>query len=307
MARSFGLIKYLYTQYRAGSDYMQKKALVGMILVLVALIMIGISLAMPWYSAELTVKGYGEPDTTSLDYYFDHRDINWMNKTTSYSYDEEGIQNLTFVSTFETTQMLVYLGLLGCVIGIIGASIVMQGKMNQKIGALLILVAVIFSLIAPLYLMSSLPGAFNEDFGDDESFPDNMGTDFFGSQKYESDLPFSNATYEATWGGSTGWFLPIIAMALCVIALILVATSKPAIVPFAVEQPLPAAMAAQPATHVTFQTEAQAPPTTIAPPAGAQPGEQFQCPECSKIFIVKPTKRPLHIRCPYCGLEGIVE
>jgi DNA-directed RNA polymerase subunit RPC12/RpoP len=36
-------------------------------------------------------------------------------------------------------------------------------------------------------------------------------------------------------------------------------------------------------------------------------GEEFQCPECSKIFIVALEKRPLHIRCPYCGLEGIVE
>jgi DNA-directed RNA polymerase subunit RPC12/RpoP len=36
-------------------------------------------------------------------------------------------------------------------------------------------------------------------------------------------------------------------------------------------------------------------------------GEEFQCPECSKIFIVALEKRPLHIKCPYCGLEGIVD
>lgn len=292
---------------------MQKKALVGMVLVLVALIMIGLSLTMPWYSVEFTVKGYGKPDTITVDYYLDHRDSNLMNTTTTDNYDEEGLGNLTYVSTFETTQMLVYLGILGCVIGMIGASIVMVGKMNHKIGAMLILVAVIFSLIAPLYLMSSLPGAFNEDFGDDETFPDNVGTDFFGTQKLEDDLPFSNVTYEYTWGGSTGWFLPIIATVLCVIALILVATSKPAIVPFAAEQPLPPAMAAQPATPVTFQTEAQAPPATIAPPAAisppteAQPGEQFQCPQCGKIFILATAMRPAVLNCPYCGLEGMVE
>jgi DNA-directed RNA polymerase subunit RPC12/RpoP len=59
----------------------------------------------------------------------------------------------------------------------------------------------------------------------------------------------------------------------------------------------------------TFQIEEQAPPASIpmAQPAAKKAGEEFQCPQCSKIFIVALEKRPLHIRCPYCGLEGIID
>lgn len=49
------------------------------------------------------------------------------------------------------------------------------------------------------------------------------------------------------------------------------------------------------------------PDIRITQPAGKPKGQEFQCPQCSKIFIVTLSKRPAHIRCPYCGLEGIVE
>ena len=68
----------------------------------------------------------------------------------------------------------------------------------------------------------------------------------------------------------------------------------------------------EPSELPSFSIEPQAPTAQDIPMA--QPvmetkpkGEEFQCPECSKIFIVGLEKRPLHIRCPYCGLEGIVE
>lgn len=49
------------------------------------------------------------------------------------------------------------------------------------------------------------------------------------------------------------------------------------------------------------------PDVPIAQPMEKPKGQEFQCPECSKIFIVAMSKRPAHIKCPYCGLEGIVE
>jgi DNA-directed RNA polymerase subunit RPC12/RpoP len=45
----------------------------------------------------------------------------------------------------------------------------------------------------------------------------------------------------------------------------------------------------------------------VEPPPQKPKGQQFQCPECRRIFIVAMTKRPLHIRCPYCGLEGMID
>ncbi|UCE73865.1 MAG: hypothetical protein JSV56_12735 [Methanomassiliicoccales archaeon] len=45
----------------------------------------------------------------------------------------------------------------------------------------------------------------------------------------------------------------------------------------------------------------------IAQPVEKPKGDEFQCPECGQIFIVALKKRHLHIRCPYCSLEGIVD
>ena len=45
----------------------------------------------------------------------------------------------------------------------------------------------------------------------------------------------------------------------------------------------------------------------VAEPAVKPKGDEFQCPKCSKVFVVALTKRPLHIRCPYCGLEGMID
>jgi predicted RNA-binding Zn-ribbon protein involved in translation (DUF1610 family) len=45
----------------------------------------------------------------------------------------------------------------------------------------------------------------------------------------------------------------------------------------------------------------------IAAPAKKPVGDEFKCPQCGKIFIVALKKRPLHIRCPYCNLEGMID
>lgn len=82
------------------------------------------------------------------------------------------------------------------------------------------------------------------------------------------------------------------------------------------QEPLPAFTVTEASELPSFSIEPQAPAPQPPPPDAipmAQPvdekpkGEEFQCPECSKIFIVALEKRPLHIRCPYCGLEGMVE
>ena len=57
-----------------------------------------------------------------------------------------------------------------------------------------------------------------------------------------------------------------------------------------------------PVQKIQFQ-----PDVPIAQPVGKPKGQEFQCPQCSKIFIVALSKRPAYIKCPYCGLEGIVE
>lgn len=68
---------------------------------------------------------------------------------------------------------------------------------------------------------------------------------------------------------------------------------------FVVEQPQQ-----QPQTEQVPEFKPEIP---MAQPVGKPKGPEFQCPECNKIFILAVTKRPAHIKCPYCGLEGIVD
>jgi hypothetical protein len=35
--------------------------------------------------------------------------------------------------------------------------------------------------------------------------------------------------------------------------------------------------------------------------------EQTSCPECDTVFVVKGEVRPAKIKCPKCGLEGVLE
>lgn len=70
-------------------------------------------------------------------------------------------------------------------------------------------------------------------------------------------------------------------------------------VEFFINQPEP--------SDIPLAQPADSPQVPAAEPAKRPKGDEFQCPECKKIFIVALSKRPLHIRCPYCGLEGMID
>lgn len=290
---------------------MQKRALVGTIFVLVALFMFGLSLIVPWYYSEVKMSGLGISESINIDYYLDHAYAEVPGDSEELSYDNETAEDYHWVQTFKTTQILAFLGVLGCFIGLIGATMVTSEKLNSKAGAVLVLLAVILSLIAPLYLMFTLPNAFEKDAEEETGaiLSEDMRRDFFGSGTEE----LMGMNMEASWGGSTGWFLTIFAAIICIMALIFVAISKPAQVPTIEQMPIPLDMYAQPYDIVPPpQAQFYADQETFPPyPSPLQmsrlQGEDFQCPNCNSIFILTLTKRPAIIRCPYCGLEGLVE
>ena len=103
--------------------------------------------------------------------------------------------------------------------------------------------------------MTALPAAFKDDMGDEasSSYVSGMGDSFFGSEKSETDLGGGiSMTTEFTWGGGTGWVMAFVAFIILIIALIMVATTKPEPAPMAPAGPEP-----QPAYQ---------PPTTPPPP-----------------------------------------
>ncbi len=50
---------------------MQKKAAIGTVLVLIALVMVGISLTMPWYNRELTAEDQGSSESIKGEWFLD--------------------------------------------------------------------------------------------------------------------------------------------------------------------------------------------------------------------------------------------
>jgi len=295
---------------------MQKKALVGTLLVLIALIMIGLSLIMPWYSLKATYPDNPEYNDRYEDYYLDHYEGGAMGLTIKVNYDKEEIKDYQFVQTFGVTQIMTFIGLIGCVLGLIGAAMVTAGKLSSKVATFFVFLAIILSLIAPLYLMFTLPSTLEEDAKEQNSTlpSDKMGADFFGSDEIEEENWDETVTMEISWGGASGWFLAIFAAIICIIAIIPVALSRPARAQEMFFTPAPMMPEPSPQSQFegTFTPQIQEPQMRIAPaPAASIPPaahrEEFQCPECNRIFILPPARKPVIARCPYCGLEGLVE
>jgi uncharacterized membrane protein len=245
---------------------MQRRALIGFILVIVSLVLIGISLVMPWYTIKMEAGAMGVSTEADINYYLDHAESNVLETTETINYDDEGIKDAASTNVFKTTQIMVFLGLIGCILGLVGAALVMTDKMNSKVGAMLVLVAFILALLAPIYIMVALPGAYQEEVdeagGSVEFLPEGMGKSFFGSEESSTDVGGFDMTTKYSWGGGTGWIFALIAFILLLVALLMVAGSKPAIAP--APQPQPQPTYTQPAYQQPQQPQ-QYPPQTPPP------------------------------------------
>ncbi len=304
---------------------MQGKAMVGALLIVGAMILIGSSLMAPWYRIDAKSE-YGSVTSSGyIEFYFDSIKANYFGMTSETKYDD-ATEDASYIETFRTTRILVFVGIIGCFLGLMGAIMVTYETVNYKIGALLVLLAVVLSLFAPMYLMFALPGSFKEDMSDDGEgqvvifINEKLSKEFFGSEKLENGI-----TEEVTWGGSLGWFMNFFAIIMCAVALFFVATSKvesekiqryPSISSTTLGRPsFPTAHKEEGwSDYGTYETsesiETEAP--LVFPPFGPKPAgstltRRFQCPECEGIVVISVPKRPLDVKCSKCGASGIVE
>lgn len=329
---------------------MQKRALIGTILVLIALVMIMSSLFMPWYKIEMSVSGLGLSTVATIEYYLDHNVTEMKSDfigdaKIETSYSNERLRETKAAQTFKTTQTLVYLGIIGCIFGLIGTVMVMLNKIGRGMGTLLVIIALILSIFAPLYLMFTLPNAFSEDSlaESESSTQSSVEEDFFGSEKYEA----LGVSAEISWGPAIGWFLALFAMLLCIPSLFLVIISSPTPRKAYEAKPLKWDMFEEQGTYKSYNVEKEAqessyltkdlylkdyptrdqqiegyqeeevqspkvfqpliPPPPQGYPAGQYKNTRFKCPDCGKIVIVNVPKRPLAVVCNSCRLKGIVE
>jgi ABC-type phosphate/phosphonate transport system permease subunit len=154
---------------------MQGKALIASVLVIMALVFCGISLMAPWYTINEETSSGSYSFKTNFVFYFDHVEFSYLGSTSDIDYDDAIYEKSSFPNTLRTTQTLVFIAMIGCVFGIIGAALVTFEKFSRNLGVICVLIALILCLIAPMYLMFALPGSFQKDFADSEELSSRVG------------------------------------------------------------------------------------------------------------------------------------
>lgn len=104
---------------------------------------------------------------------------------------------------------------------VIGISTNPDKKNYKKIGALLLIIGIIFAVVASIFLMTQFPDAYKKDrYGEDGELPDHdsPAKSFFGS--------YSEGEDETSWGAGLDWYLSFIAAGLLAVSLIILLTSR---------------------------------------------------------------------------------
>jgi len=200
-------------------DTMKKMAMIGGILAVIALILLVVAMfAMPWYNISGETN---DGDQYDEDYHLDKVELKGPDDSDSTDYDDETVdKDNKIVSAFELTEIFGYIGLVGTILGIIGAFTVGFDILPKKIGALLVIIGLVIAVIAPVYLMISLPGAFDEEGGYLVSENKGPSKSFFGSK--------STDTMDYSWGGAMGWYMSIGSVIALLISVIFVFESSSA-------------------------------------------------------------------------------
>jgi len=198
---------------------MDQKTIIGMILGIVAVILLILTFVMPMYTISGEMEQFGQRISFDWDFYYSETESEANGETETEEYDEDSEVG----STFNLTMIFVIVAIIGSIIGMIGALMVGLGKLDKKIGALLAIIGVIFAFVAPLYLMASLPGAFDEDGGEFDMGDEGPHESFFGSTEEEG--------VEISWGPGVAWYLALVAGVLNIGVIALVFLSSPAPTP----------------------------------------------------------------------------
>lgn len=203
---------------------MNRKALIGSIFCLVAIILIVISMFMPWYQIRNTRYDNG------VEYRIDSRfesttvtEIDGEHSTTETGYFEEFTG---FNSAMENSRFTLILGLLMMIFSLISIVLYVKEKLEKKYVATILTLSIVLVLISPVYLAFQLPGAIEEDMKEGNYISgiseDKMGDSFSGTVSNEENG-------ETRWGGGVGWLIAFIAFGTSVCSLLAVLSMDPII------------------------------------------------------------------------------
>lgn len=187
----------------------------------VAIVLAIVGMAGPWWTESFSASALGFTAKGNADF-----GLFGVTTTTS-----TGHTNTTNSSAYTDTPHVGSVFTLGMVLLALGMVLgigmvvlsVMPNPRFRKFAVVLGVLAFLFALLAPLYVMSALPDAVNADSGSTSSFTAVSG--FWGT-KTSNVFGFSASVI---WGAGWAWFVPLIAAVLFLVAAIaLLAMRRPA-------------------------------------------------------------------------------
>lgn len=206
---------------------MKMKPMLALTLSGIAVIMLILTFFFPWYNVQATSESsndyveeyyeeYEYKSKSNYDGYYTHSitktEFTYYGTTEKDTMEEDHDKELKITSVYSNTRIFVIIAMIVIGAGIGMIYMVMKGKFNPKIAVIVLAIGFAFALIAPVYMMTSLPTAIGEDkvvpgdvfYGDTM---EKMSNNFFGSENENVE----GMKMETNWGGTTSWFIAIIA------------------------------------------------------------------------------------------------
>jgi hypothetical protein len=216
-----------------------KKSKVPLLIVVFAvlgLVLVGISLAMPWYSNNYEISG-GEfgSGKTEASLTFSGADIKTemtimgasISATNHTAWSD--MKNSDKVhGVFQLTMIMVIVALVMLILLLVGGVMLMKGPEKKMLAVIFGALAFVFALIGPVMFMAMLPGAMKEDLKSGsngiEPTTDGPHKSFTGS----TDSSFG----KQTWGPAIGWIMGLMGFIFALLGFILaLMVKKPAAAP----------------------------------------------------------------------------
>jgi amino acid transporter len=208
-----------------------KKWILAFVFALIAVILLGVALMMPWYNVTGKTSGGGSDYEVTYDYKLQEATRITEDEEETISYTNETFEDLkvvpVFNNTFYMTILALVMAILLLVFAILGG---LKGGKLPVLGVIFGVLAFIFALIAPMYMMIGIPAAITEEWEEAKKEAEENNWDapdkpiqaesFFGSEESEEGTNGDSVKTELSWGGSTGWFLAIVAFVFALLAFV---------------------------------------------------------------------------------------
>ena len=286
----------------------------AVMLAFVALILLIITLFMPWYGT------YSEVEVTDDDGETTRRDMGMGGTLSLFIGPMGGGATATIYGGYAVNWILTFTAIL-VVLALIFTGLFFMSTLfrflekSSSMGSLRTfgILDLIFCILAPIIFMIGLPGAIKADeeesaeySGGEYEEPDHdyPSKNFFGSyEDTEEDYWDGSRTVKYSWGGDIGWFLAFITFIILLVAFIMARSTAIETAP--VQPPYTEPVPYQPPSRP--MPSEPAPRTPARLPQQRMPPTRVTCPGCKNIISVRAASFPAPIKCPHCGMRGFIE